>query len=181
MVGWRLCLLIAFLLFNFFVIALVLESSVFCFLTINGVFPDIVAIITILFGFLRGPRQGAVIGFAGGLLADILTGRLVGLGALIMAFIGALSGFMGTRFMRDRYLLILALIAVCTVLQNTLYTFGMWVFGWQIPIFDEVFGVLPYLIIYNCLLAMLLYPIISKLNHFMEKVAIVKPKDNKTV
>lgn len=61
---------------------------------IGGVVPDLVLVLVVLAGIARGPRAGAVLGFAGGLLADLAppADHVAGRWALALVLVGCLAG-----------------------------------------------------------------------------------------
>lgn len=60
----------------------------------GGVVPDLVLVLVVLAGIARGPRAGAVLGFAGGLLLDLAppADHLAGRWALALVLVGCLAG-----------------------------------------------------------------------------------------
>jgi len=78
-----------------------LSSTVFSFLQVWGVKPDLVIVLIIINGFLYGPREGALWGFAGGILQDFLSGGYLGMHALAGMAAGWLAAVAGNRFYRD--------------------------------------------------------------------------------
>ncbi|HAU32355.1 MAG: Rod shape-determining protein MreD [Desulfotomaculum sp. 46_296] len=81
-----LCLLITLLA------ALTLQATVLDYLRVAGVKPDIVLIVIIFNSFRQGSKNGALWGFAAGLLVDIFSGGYFGLNALSLAAAGYLAG-----------------------------------------------------------------------------------------
>ncbi|GLX00705.1 rod shape-determining protein MreD [Microtetraspora sp. NBRC 16547] len=82
-------LLAALLLF----VALVVQVTVLNRLPVKVV-PDLVLLVVIVLAAMRGPLDGAVIGFCAGLAADILppAGELLGQYALVMCLTGFVAG-----------------------------------------------------------------------------------------
>jgi len=78
-----------------------LSSTAFSFLQVWGVKPDLVLVLVIINGFLYGPREGALWGFAGGILQDFLGAGYLGMHALTGMAAGWLAAVAGTRFYRD--------------------------------------------------------------------------------
>lgn len=76
------------------VLALVLKTTVFPGLAIFGVRPDLVALTIVAFGLMEGPDTGMRLGFAAGLVQDLLGGPavVVGSGALAGLIVGWAAG-----------------------------------------------------------------------------------------
>lgn len=72
--------------------AYLLQTAVFPSLEIAGVKPNFMLIVTASFGFMRGPREGMIVGFISGLLIDIQSGDMIGFYALIYLIAGYVNG-----------------------------------------------------------------------------------------
>jgi len=68
-------------------------------LGLPGATPNLILVVTLAYGFVRGPAVGAVVGFSCGLLVDLLPVSLgyIGLTALLLALAGYLAGDVGER------------------------------------------------------------------------------------
>jgi len=70
-------------------LAVALQSTLLARLTLLGVIPQLVLVVVVSLAFLDGPRVGIVVGFAGGLLQDLLLPQsIVGLTALVYTLVG---------------------------------------------------------------------------------------------
>lgn len=70
------------------VVSLVLETTLFHWLSVFGVQPDLVLILVVFFALFSGSSGGAFFGFLGGLAQDALVGQYLGLNALTKLVIG---------------------------------------------------------------------------------------------
>ena len=61
----------------------VLQCSVFNSLAMGGIIPNLMIILTSSFGFMRGEKEGLLIGFSCGLLCDIFFGSFLGFYAMV--------------------------------------------------------------------------------------------------
>lgn len=87
-------------------IALLLQSTLFSFLQVAGVKPDLVLMLVVFNGFLRGSREGAFLGFLAGLAQDIFTGNYIGLNALTKMIAGYLVGLAEARFYKESVIIV---------------------------------------------------------------------------
>ena len=71
----------------FVVLCFILQCSVFNSLALGGIIPNLMIILTSSFGFMRGEKEGLLIGFFSGLLCDIFFGSFLGFYAMIMMFL----------------------------------------------------------------------------------------------
>lgn len=70
-------------------LAVALQSTLLARLTLLGVIPQLVLVVVVSLAFVDGPRVGVVVGFAGGLLQDLLLPQsIIGLTALVYTLVG---------------------------------------------------------------------------------------------
>lgn len=86
-------------------VILILQSTVMESVAIAGIKPDLVMLLVVLNGFFLGPREGAFLGFAGGIIEDLFSGSYIGLNALSKMAAGYLAGAAGERLYRENILI----------------------------------------------------------------------------
>lgn len=151
-------------------LAFVLQGTVFQTLSIASIVPNLLLILTVSFGFMRGKKEGIFVGFFAGLLLDIMFGTVIGFYALIYMYIGYLNGFFKRIFFPDEVKLPLALIALSDFFCNiiiffTLFWFrGRFSFGYYL-----LHTILPELV-YTMVVSILLYFILLKINEKLEDI-----------
>lgn len=85
---------------------------------VAGVTPDLILIVVASQAFIEGPGAGAVAGFTGGLLQDLLVAQGIGLNLMAKTIIGYLSGMVErTVFGSSNLLPTIAMFAVSFVSQ----------------------------------------------------------------
>lgn len=146
-----------------------LETTVFHHLAIASVIPNLLIVVTSSFGFMRGKKEGALVGFFCGLLKDILSGGLVGFYALIYTLIGYCNGFFHRLFYDEDIKLPIALIAA----SEFVYSMVIYLFLFMLRSdfkFDYYFGhiIMPELV-YTILITLGLYQIILHINQKLEE------------
>ena len=110
----------AVLIFIFFL----LQCTVFEALSLGGISPNMLLILTASFALMRGEKEGMLVGFACGLLSDVFFGSLLGYYALIYLFVGYITGIFHMMFYDADIKLPMAWIAV----SDLLYGMCMYVF-----------------------------------------------------
>jgi len=91
-------------------------------LRVNNVAPDFMLLLAVCAGYVGGPDEGAVIGFAAGLLSDLfLQGTPFGLSALAGCLAGFAAGWARTNFLRLRLALVPVIAAAGTALGVVLF------------------------------------------------------------
>lgn len=151
------------------IICFLLETTVFQKLALASIVPNLLIIVTSSFGFMRGKKEGLLIGFFCGLLKDIMIGDLLGFYALIYMVVGYLNGFFRRIFYGDDIKLPLLLIAA----SDLIYSFAIYVLMFMLQsdfhfkfYFQHV--IMPELV-YTVLVSFALYHIILKVNQSLEE------------
>ena len=89
-----------------------LQTTVFHFLTLAGVVPNFLLIVTMSFGLMRGRKEGMLVGFFSGLLADIFFGSFLGPYAMLYMTLGYANGFFHRIYYVEDVLLPMIMIAI---------------------------------------------------------------------
>lgn len=79
-------------------VTFILQSTVFKDLSIASTSPNLLLILTVSFGLMRGKKTGIYVGFLSGIMIDLFYGNLFGFNALLYMWIGYLNGFLCTVF-----------------------------------------------------------------------------------
>jgi len=99
-------------------------------LRVDDVAPDLMLLLAVCGGFVGGPDNGAVIGFASGLISDLfLQDTPVGLSALAFCLAGYSVGWAGANMVRSRLFMAPALAAAGTMLGVALFVVIGYVVG----------------------------------------------------
>ncbi|MCP9484257.1 MAG: rod shape-determining protein MreD [Gaiellaceae bacterium MAG52_C11] len=94
-------------------VAALLQATIFASLDVLGGTPDVLLLALLGIALLRGAITGAVAGFSGGLLLDVITLDTLGVTALVLALAGYWAGRYGETTGRGRaHAPILAVIVV---------------------------------------------------------------------
>lgn len=109
-------------------LAFILESSVFSKLPLVGCAPDLILIITFIYGYTNGKIPGMLAGFFGGLIIDVFYCNVIGFNALVLLFIGFVSGIWNSYFYSDDLYIPLLMITgsdFCYCLVYFAFWFGL--------------------------------------------------------
>jgi len=149
-------------------ICFLLECTVFQSLSFASITPNLLIIVTASFGFMRGKKEGMMVGFLCGMITDIFFGDLIGFYALFYTILGYVNGFFKKIFYPEDIKLPLFLIgasdfllgnAVCILMFIMRSRFHYWYYMGHI--------IIPELI-YTILVTLVLYQIILKINQKLE-------------
>ena len=149
-------------------ICFILQCSVFSSLAFAGIIPNLMIIVTSSYGFMRGEKEGLIIGFFCGLLSDIFFGSFLGFYALVLMYIGYLNGKFSRIFYPEDIKLPIALIVTSDL------SYGMLCYGLMFLLrgrfeFKYYFThvILPEAI-YTIVITIFLYPVILFINEKLE-------------
>jgi rod shape-determining protein MreD len=99
-------------------VAALFQAALFSSFSVAGGTPDVLLIAVISLGLLRGSVAGAVLGFCGGLVVDLLTLETLGLTSLVLTLAGFWAGRYAETTARGRRLPVLLAVGVMTVLAG---------------------------------------------------------------
>ena len=74
-------------------VSILLQSTVCQMISIASIKPNLLIILTVSFGLMRGRKDGMLIGFLCGLLTDLFFESTLGFNALIYTWVGYFSGY----------------------------------------------------------------------------------------
>lgn len=157
-----------FIVALFVIVSFILQCSVFGHIAFAGIIPNMMIVLTASFGFMRGEKEGLVIGFFCGLLNDIFFGNFLGFYALVLMYIGYLNGKFSRIFYPEDIKLPLALIVtsdlsygmLCYILLFMLRGKFQFVYYFSHVILPEV--------LYTIVVTLFLCPLVLKVNEKLE-------------
>jgi rod shape-determining protein MreD len=99
-------------------VAALLQAGVMSSTLVFGGAPDLLLVVVVALGLLRGSVVGAVFGFGGGLVVDVLTLDTLGITSLVLTLAGFWAGRYGETTGRGRASAPLLAVGVITVLAG---------------------------------------------------------------
>ncbi len=151
------------------VVCFLLETTVFQKLAFASIIPNLLIIVTSSFGFMRGQKEGMVIGFFCGLLKDILGGSLLGFYALIYMLIGYGNGCFRRLFFDEDIKLPLGLIAVSEFIYSIIIYICLFMLKSDFHFLYYLEHVIMPELVYTILVTLVLYQIILHINRKLEE------------
>jgi rod shape-determining protein MreD len=139
--------------------AAVLQMTVVNRLPLPGAGPDLVLLVVIALSMVVGPTSGAVIGFAAGLLVDLMppTATEVGRWALVLCLVGYLAGQIKIDARRSVWV-VLGAVAGLSALAALLYAGVGLLFGDERVTPELVASTAVSVVLYDLLLAPFVVP-----------------------
>ncbi len=152
----------------FVFLCFILQSGVFTRLSFAGIIPNLMIILTSSFGFMRGEKEGLVIGFFSGLLCDIFFGEFLGFYALVLMYIGFINGKFCGIFYPEDIKLPIALIVISDLSYGLICYVLLFLLRGRLNLPFYFTGVILPEMLYTIVVTMILYPVILKVNEKLE-------------
>ena len=149
-------------------VCFLLECTVFQGLALGDVTPNLLIVVTSAFGFMRGKKEGMMVGFLSGLIVDIMFNDLIGFYALIYMVLGYANGFFRKIFYDDDIKLPLILIAASDFVYGNIVCIFMFVMRSRFQYFYYLKSVIIPELIYTILVTLILYQVILNINKKLE-------------
>lgn len=106
-----------------FFISFILQITVFDYLEVFNVKPNIILILIVCYALSKGSLTGAIIGLITGIFADLVSGKIFGLFTICNFYTGIIGGLLYKRFFRDNIIVIITTAFVFTVFYDFLFYF----------------------------------------------------------
>lgn len=157
-------------IFTIFIIFLgfILQCSVFSHISLGGIVPNILLIITATFGFMRGQNEGMFVGFLCGLIVDIFFGSPFGFVTFLYTVIGYFNGFFKNIFYPEDIKLPMVLITGSELIFCILYYVFEFLLRGRLNIGYYFIHVMLPEIVYTVIITLPLYGLIIFVNEKLE-------------
>ena len=142
----------------------ILQSTIFQFLEIASTTPNLLLILTVSLGFMRGKREGLFTGFVSGLMIDLFYGTVFGFYALIYMYIGFLSGCFCNVFFDEDIKVPLILVTVGDFLYGIVIYLSRFFLRGRVDFIGYVRSVIMPEIVYTVIVTLILYRLIYLIN-----------------
>lgn len=123
-------------------------------LVVGGGAPDVLLLVVISVGLLRGAVPGALAGFLGGLVIDLLTLDTLGLSSLVLTLAGFWAGRYAETTARGRHLPALVAAPAITVLAAVLASALRYLLGEEVVVQQALVAALLPTLLLNIALAL---------------------------
>lgn len=157
------------IIITFFIIYF-LQINFFSWFNIAGIKPNLFIILILCIGLFLKRNIAIIFGFVFGIYLDVLTGKQIGISAIMFMVIGFLGGYFDKNFSKDSKITILLMVAGSTFIYETVvYVYTMI----RNAVSLEMMGFIKILLIeilFNILLTIILYPLIRKAGYVLENI-----------
>ena len=160
------------------IITFVLQSTLFKWLQIASISPNLLLILTVSFGFMCGKTTGLFVGFFSGLMIDIFYGNLFGFNALIYMYIGFFNGFLYKIYYDEDIKVPLVLVAVSDLAYGGLvYAFQFMLRG-RLDLPGYMRQIIFPELVYTLIVTILFYRIFFRIN---KKLSAMEAKGQRSL
>lgn len=147
-----------------------MQTTVFRYVDFGGIVPNLLIILTAAFGFMRGDKSGALVGFFCGFLVDVFFGTYLGFYALIYMYLGFIIGKFNKIFYPENILLPLMLIVSSDFLFGFICYVLLFMFRNKYDLGYYMMNVIIPEVVYTTLVAIFLYPLLVRMNTYLEDI-----------
>lgn len=146
-----------------------MQTTVFQHIALAGMVPNLILIVVVAYGYMRGRAEGMYVGFASGLLVDLLYSDLIGMNAILYVLVGYVAGICNEIYYRDEVSVPIILIAI----SDFLFNFGYYVFQFllrgRLDIIYYIWKTILPEMVYTVLIAVFLYQLLHAMNFYLEE------------
>lgn len=151
-------------------ICFLLQTSLFRYLDLADIVPNLLLIPTMSFGMMRGRKEGMLVGFFSGLLLDIFYGPLIGPYALLYMYLGYINGF----FHRVYYMEDILLPMLMAGGNDLIYNLAVYVFAYLLRNrldfgFYFLHVILPE-VVYTMIMTLIIYKPLVRINRWLKRM-----------
>jgi rod shape-determining protein MreD len=132
--------------------AALIQSVIGSSVPLLGTRPDFPLVVVVAWGMLRGPGEGAVVGFLGGMLFDAVAYTPYGLNAAVLGLIGFATGLGETNLYRGNIPFFLGTGAAATVVFHVVRFLVLQAMGSALPPFASVLSLAATAAVVNAVL-----------------------------
>lgn len=162
--------------FILIITAFVLQGTLFQQFSFGNITPNLLLIIVVSLGLMRGQRTGLITGFSSGLLCDIFLGTYIGFYALLLMYLGYLAGSFNKIFFPEDVKLPMFMIAVSDLLYGFFCYCFMFLMRGKLELLYYFVHICIPECIYTLVITIILYPLILWINETLEKSERKKEK-----
>jgi rod shape-determining protein MreD len=146
------------------VTALLLQTTIFSEIQLFGAKPQLLYLVTVVIAMIEGPRDGAIVGFAGGMAQDFLLNQPKGITALTLTLLGYAIGMARQYIVTPSPLLPTILVAVGTFAGSFFYGLVRFLLGLPDLGIAHLTRISLLTGLYGAILTPLLFPLVRRLS-----------------
>lgn len=145
------------------------QSTVFHFIELAGIVPNLLLIVTMSFGLMRGRREGVLVGFFCGLLVDMFFGDVMGPYAFIYMTLGYVNGFFHRIYYVEDVLLPMLMITINDFAYNIMVYVMFFMLRNRLDFLGYLSKVIVPEMVYTIIVTLFFYKLLVKINLRLKK------------
>ena len=158
------------------ILSFLLQTTILSFHNASGFSPNLLMIITMSFGIMRGRREGMLVGFASGFLMDVFFNSLMGPYMFVYMTIGYVNGFFHKDFIMENAMLPVLVITVDEIVYNSLLYVVTYLLRNKTDFFYYFVHVILPETVYTIIVAAIIYRFYVMINKFLKRKPVRKEK-----
>lgn len=151
-------------LFFMIIVCFLLQTTIFHLFAIGSITPNLLLVLCVSMGLMRGRKSGMWTGFFSGLLIDLFYGSLFGFYALIYMYIGFFSGYAFRIYYDDDIKVPMFLTAAMDLLYGLAVYVLQFLLRGRVGLFTYVYRIIIPEIVYTVFLTVIVYKIFYHVN-----------------
>lgn len=160
------------------VLSFLLQCTVLQSLSVGFISPNLLVILCVSMGFLRGRKTGLFTGFFCGILVDLFFGTLFGFYALIYMYLGYLAGY-GCKIYYDDDIMVPMIFVGAGDLFYNLAVYGLqFLLRGRLGFGSYFLRIMVPELLYTVLLTILVYKLLYKVNYRFMGIRATKDSDS---
>ncbi len=147
-----------------------LQTTIFQWLELADIIPNILIILVVSIGYMRGIKEAIFLGIVCGLCMDFMYGNYIGFYALLYLAVGFLSGHSNYFYEQDDYTMPLILIGVGDLVYGTIFYILSFLLRARLNFFYYLRRIMVPEAIYTVIVGIILYKLIHVVNTWIIKL-----------
>ena len=157
------CLILTFLFIY------LLQVNFFTWFNLGSIKPNLFIIFVLFIGLFSGKSLGTALGITFGLILDFVAGKSIGIYATTLGMTGFLGGYLDMNFSKDSRMTFITMTALATILFEVVnLALEFFIHSVQLD-FLYFIRVLMVESLFNCIITIIVYPIILKFGYKIEE------------
>ena len=145
-------------------VCFIVQTTVWNLFPLGNVKPNLLLILTVSMGLMRGRHTGLWVGFVSGLMIDLFYGTIFGLNALIYMYLGYINGCFYKVFFDDDLKVPMVMTAVSGFVYNMIFYAVQFLFRQRYEFFAYLTHIILPEILYTVLCTLVLYKLFYHIN-----------------
>lgn len=150
-------------------ICFLLQTSLFRYLDLADIVPNLLLIPTMSFGMMRGRKEGMLVGFFSGLLLDLFYGSMIGPYALLYMYLGYINGFFHRVYYMEDILLPMLMAGANDLVYNVIVYIFAYLLRNRLDIGFYVIHVILPEMVYTMIMTLFIYKPLVRINRWLKQ------------